>query len=260
MENIVLLSIGMIAAMFGSLVGLGGGFIIVPSLALLYSYPVADIIGTSMAVLVFSSLTSTFVFAKQKRIDYKSGGLFAFAMVPGSILGAWIADFITSKAFFISFGLFMLLMAISLIVKPSKGISLMPTTNRTIVDSTGKEYSYSFNLKVGTFIAILVGFLSSLFGIGGGSVMVPTMVLLLTFPVHIATATSSFFILITAVIGSISHMMFDHILWEKVLFLALGSVVGGHFGAKIAAKVPEKTILGVLSTCLIVVAVRLMFN
>lgn len=55
-------------------------------------------------------------------------------------------------------------------------------------------------------------------------------------------------------------MMFDHILWEKVLFLALGSVVGGHFGAKIAAKVPEKTILGVLSTCLIVVAVRLMFN
>lgn len=260
MENIVLLLIGMIAAMFGSLVGLGGGFIIVPSLALLYSYPVADIVGTSMAVLVFSSLTSTFVFARQKKIDYKSGALFASAMVPGSILGAWIADFITSKAFFISFGVFMLLMAISLILKPSKGLTLKPTTNRTIVDATGKEYSYSFNLKVGTFMALLVGFLSSLFGIGGGSVMVPTMVLLLTFPVHIATATSSFFILITALIGSFSHMMFDHILWEKVLFLALGSVVGGHFGAKLAAKVPEKTILGVLSTCLIVVAVRLMFN
>lgn len=250
----------MIAAMFGSLVGLGGGFIIVPSLALLYSFPVADIVGTSMAVLVFSSLTSTFVFARQKRIDYKSGVLFACSMIPGSILGAWIADFITSKAFFISFGVFMLLMAISLIVKPSKGLTLKPTTNRTLVDATGKEYSYSFNLKVGTFIAFLVGFLSSLFGIGGGSVMVPTMVLLLTFPVHIATATSSFFILITALIGSFSHMMFDHILWEKVLFLALGSVVGGHFGAKLAAKVPEKTILGVLSTCLIVVAVRLMFN
>ncbi|MGI8384087.1 sulfite exporter TauE/SafE family protein [Robertmurraya sp. P23] len=260
MDNTLLVFIGMFAAICGSLVGLGGGFIIVPSLAILYNFPVSNIVGTSMAVLVFSSISSTLVFAKQKRIDYKSGALFALAMIPGSILGAWIADFITSKAFFISFGLFMLLMAISLLLKPSKSFSIKPTTTRTIVDSTGKEYSYSFHLQVGTFIAFLVGFLSSLFGIGGGSVMVPTMVLLLTFPVHIATATSSFFILITAVIGSISHMVFDHILWEKVIFLALGSIIGGHLGAKLAAKVPEKTILGVLSTCLIVVAIRLMFN
>lgn len=260
MEITLLLLMGMVAAICGSLVGLGGGFIIVPSLALLYSYPVADIVGTSMAVLVFSSITSTLVFAKQKRIDYKSGTLFALAMIPGSVLGAWVADFITSKAFFISFGLFMLMMAISLIFKPSKGISIQPTTTRTMVDSTGKEYSYSFNFKLGTFIAFLVGFLSSLFGIGGGSVMVPTMVLLLTFPVHIATATSTFFILISALIGSFSHMIFGHILWQKVIFLALGSLIGGHFGAKLAAKLPEKTILGVLSTCLIVVAIRLMFH
>jgi len=262
MELISLTLIGMFAAICGSIVGLGGGFIIVPSLALLYDLPVPQIVGTSMVVLVFSSVSSTLAYAKQKRIDFKSGILFSLAMIPGSIFGAWITNFITSRDFFISFGLFMLCIAASMTFKPNKGkrLSLHPTTSRTIVDSTGNQYSYSFNSWIGITIAFLVGFISSLFGIGGGSVMVPMMILLLSFPVHIAAATSMFFISISSFVGSISHMLFDHILWTKVLFLAIGSIIGGQLGAKIAAKLPEKTILAALSACLTIVAIRLMFK
>ncbi len=262
MESMLLLLIGAFAALCGSIVGLGGGFIIVPLLALLYEMPAAHIVGTSMAVLLFSAISSTWAYAKQKRIDYASGLAFSVAMIPGSILGAWTTKFMTNKAFFIAFGIFLFLMALFLLLKPNKKADrfLRPTVTRTFVDASGQEHTYSYHRGFAVSIAFVVGFLSSLFGIGGGSVMVPTMVLLLTFPAHIATATSMFSILISAIVGTASHMAFQHIVWSKVLWLAIGALVGGQVGAKIASKLPAKAILRTLSVCLMIVAIRLMFK
>jgi uncharacterized membrane protein YfcA len=262
MDILLLVLTGMFASICGAIVGLGGGFIIVPFLALFYVMPASQMVGTSMAVMMFSALSGTWAFAKQKRIDYKSGMTFSLAMIPCSILGAWTITFIANKAFFIAFGIFQLLMAVFVLVKPNKRVErfLPPTVTRTFIDATGKEYTYSFNLWFGMGVSFFVGYLSSLFGIGGGSVMVSTMVLLLAFPAHIATATSMFSILLTSVIGTVSHIAFDNVVWSKVWWLAAGALLGGQFGAKIASKLPAKLILRFLSVCLMIVAVRLMFK
>ncbi|WP_147532916.1 sulfite exporter TauE/SafE family protein [Bacillus marasmi] len=261
-ESILLFFVGLFAAVSGSVVGLGGGFIIVPILALFQDLEVATIVGTSMAVLFFTSLSSTYRYSKQKRIDYKSGLMFAAAMFPGSILGAWITNYITDKLFFITFGIFMMLVSLSLIFKPSKQIELpFPNTiTRTFADSFGKEHVFSYNQWVGIVISFFAGILSSMLGIGGGSVMVPTMVLLLSFPAHIAAATSMFSILFASIVGTASHFAYNHIDWSIVVWLAAGSLIGGQLGAKISSKLPEKIILRALATCLMVVAVRLMFK
>jgi uncharacterized protein len=261
-ENILLLLVGMFAAISGSVVGLGGGFIIVPILALFQDMSVTQIVGTSMAVLIFTSLSSTLNYYKQKRIDFKSGLIFALSMFPGSILGAWITTYVTDKLFFILFGSFMMLISLSLIFKPNKKVDLpFPhTITRKFIDSTGKEHIYSYNQWVAIIISFFAGILSSLFGIGGGSVMVPTMLLLLSFPVHIAAATSMFSILLASIVGTISHAAYGHPVWSMVVWLAAGSLIGGQLGAKIASKLPEKIILRVLSVCLITVAVRLMMK
>jgi uncharacterized membrane protein YfcA len=261
-ESIFLILIGIIASICGSIVGLGGGFIIVPFLAMFYKMPVSQIVGTSMAVLMFSSISSVLEFTKQKRIDYKSGFMYSIAMFPGSILGARITNFVSNKVFFIALGIFLLLMALFLLFKPNKKQEnfLYPSVTRTLIDGSGQEFTYSFNLWFGIAVAFVAGFLSSLFGIGGGSVMVPTMVLLLSFPAHIAAATSMLSILLSSIVGTVSHMSFGHVVWNKVWFLAAGALIGGQLGAKIASKVPAKAILRVLSLCLMFVAIRLMFK
>lgn len=109
-------------------------------------------------------------------------------------------------------------------------------------------------------LSFFVGYLSSLFGIGGGSVLVTAMVLLMAFPAHIAIATSMFAILFSSIVGTISHAAFDNILWGMVWWLAAGALIGGQVGAKIAAKLPAKLILRILAVCLMIVAIRLMLK
>ncbi|CAM3474764.1 MULTISPECIES: sulfite exporter TauE/SafE family protein [Saccharibacillus] len=262
MEIILLIAVGMFASICGAVAGLGGGFIIVPILAFTYIVPVSDISGTSMAVLFVSAISSTLAYAAQKKVDYRSGLAFAVAMIPGSILGAWTTGIVENNVFFVSLGIFLVLMSISINFKPtrSRGGFLKPNVSRSLLDASGMRHEYSFNMTFAVSVAFFVGFLSSLFGIGGGSVMVPTMILFLAFPPHIATATSMFSILLSSFVGTISHAALGHVMWDKFIWLALGALAGGQIGARIASKIPAKTVVRVLSVCLLLAAVRLMFK
>lgn len=86
---LLLLVIGLATGISGSLVGLGGGFIVVPALAFLFpDMEPSHLAGTSMAMLLFNSISSTYVYAKQKRIDYQAALTFAAVSIPGSVIGA----------------------------------------------------------------------------------------------------------------------------------------------------------------------------
>ncbi|MFD1884834.1 sulfite exporter TauE/SafE family protein [Paenibacillus wenxiniae] len=262
LEALLLLAVGMLASICGAVAGLGGGFIIVPVLAFLYTIPVASISGTSMAVLFVSAISSTIAYARQRRIDYRSGLAFSVAMIPGSILGALTTTVVGSRTFFIALGVFLMMMAVLINFKPtsSRGGWLRPNTSHRLVDQSGQVHEYSFNMWFGCVVALFVGFLSSLFGIGGGSVMVPTMILFLAFPPHIATATSMFSILLSSLVGTISHVSLGHVMWDKFVWLAIGALVGGQIGARIASKIPAKAVVRVLAVCLFAVAVRMLFK
>ncbi|MGZ4134560.1 MAG: sulfite exporter TauE/SafE family protein, partial [Tumebacillaceae bacterium] len=116
---------------------------------------------------------------------------------------------------------------------------------------------FSYHRLTGVIIALFVGFLSSLLGIGGGSLLVPTMTLLLSFPPHIAVATSMFNIFLTAIVGGGTHWYLGNIDWMKVLFLAPGAIIGGQIGARLAKRLPAQVMLRVLACMLILMALRL---
>ncbi|PWK06279.1 sulfite exporter TauE/SafE family protein [Tumebacillus permanentifrigoris] len=258
--SLLLVLIGMLAGFSGSIVGLGGGFIVVPALAFLHGdLAPAHITATSMAVLLFNSISSTMAYTRQKRIDFTAGLSFAAASIPGSIIGALAAERMTGKGFFVGFGCFLITIALFLVFKPKKPLNLgLPVTvRRSFFDAGGTKFEYEYNLWLGVAISFFVGFLASLLGIGGGSLLVPTMTLLLLFPPHIATATSMFTIFLTAIVSTGTYWMRGDIEWWLVLFLAPGAFLGGQLGARVAAKLPAKLILRILSVMLIVVALRL---
>lgn len=259
-DSLLLLFIGIFAGACGSLVGLGGGFIVVPALALLFPGMVpAHFSGTSMAMLLFNSISSTVTYARQKRIDYAAAIWFAVAAIPGSITGAFVAEHISGKAFFVGFGVFLILISLFLMFKPKNPVRLplAPTVHRSFLDASGQKFEFSYHRPTGVVISFFVGFLSSLLGIGGGSLLVPTMTLLLAFPPHIAVATSMFNIFLSSIVGVSTHWYLGNIDWMKVLFLAPGAIIGGQIGARLAKRIPAQIMLRVLACMLILVALRL---
>lgn len=263
MDYFFLLIIGTLAGLSGSLVGLGGGFIIIPFLVFFFDLTPQSIVGTSMAVLFINSLSSTFAYLRQKRIDVQSGTWFALAMIPGSIMGAILTKLVlTGNGYQLIFGLFLLSISLFILFKPNRPIKLpfRGTVTREFEDRSGETFLYSYHRGFSLAVSFATGFISSFLGIGGGAIMVPTMALFLNFPPHIATATSMFTILISSLSGTLSHGVLGHIMWEHVLFLAPGALIGGQLGAKIASMLPSKVLMSVLGGTMIIVSLRLIVN
>ncbi|AFC27873.1 hypothetical protein PM3016_930 [Paenibacillus mucilaginosus 3016] len=260
-------AVGLLSATFGSLVGLGGGIIIVPALVYLGPYfvgesiSVATAVGTSLAVLIFTALSSTLTFVKQKRVDFKSGWLYFLTCGPGAMLGSYVTQFVDASSFQLSFGIFMLLMAILLILRDAmKPINIQWSIKRTYTDGQGQTFQYGYSVLPALCIGLAVGFISGLFGIGGGSLFVPAMVLLFRYPPHVATATSMFVILLSSILGSLTHLGLGEVNLWMVAGLAPTAIVGGWLGALIASRLSSRKLMWVLRITFILVAIKMIWE
>lgn len=268
-EWILLVLIGIVGSSLGSLIGLGGGIVVVPSLLYIGSLSAFDYIspqvavGTSLFTMIFTGLSSTLAYLKYKTVDYKSGLIFLIGSGPGSILGAWVTEKLDLDSFSLFFGLFIIFVSLVLYFKNKfkpipfsrdKGIA------RTFTDNTGKTFEYGFNPVYGILVSLVVGFLSGIFGVGGGSLMVPTMILFFFFPPHVATATSMFMIFPTSVLSSITHITLGNVDWLIALALVPGAWIGAKVGVYLNTKFKSKTIVLLLRTILIVVGIRLIYQ
>ncbi|WP_028612438.1 sulfite exporter TauE/SafE family protein [Paenibacillus harenae] len=267
MEWIFLVLLGVIAAMFGSIVGLGGGIIIVPVLMLLGPVITGEVIGhaeavgISLTVLVVTALASTLSYAKRKIVDFRSGWLFFITSGPAALLGSALTGQFPAGLFQLVFGVFMLAMAALLIARDY----MKPFTKewpivRTMTDTSGEVHTFSYGIVPALAIGFGVGLISGLFGIGGGSLFVPLMVLLFRFPPHMATATSMFVIFLSSILGSGMHAYLGDTNWLLVLALAPGAWIGGKLGAAIAVRMSGKGLLWLLRVTLLLLAVQLIIE
>ncbi len=253
--------------LFGTLVGAGGGFILVPVLLLLYPDRDPDTI-TSMALLVvfFNAASGSIAYAYLKRTDYFSGIWFAVATLPGAIGGALLVGAIPRRAFDGIFAAAIIGIAVFIALRSRMNAIQPPPTGRGLVhrelrDRLGHRYIYSYPLWKGVAISTVVGFVSSLLGVGGGVVHVPVMATTLHFPVHIAAATSHFVLAFTALEGSIVHFADGSLGWDsnlaQAMLLAAGAVPGAQVGARLAQRLHGAAIIRALAVALVLVGVRL---
>ena len=108
-EYIFLILIGFVAGAFGTIVGAGGGFILMPILLVLHKdWSPETLTAISLAMICGNSISGSWAYAKMKRINYYAGFWFAAAAIPGSLLGAYLTDYIPRRQFNIFFGAFLL--------------------------------------------------------------------------------------------------------------------------------------------------------
>lgn len=261
-----MIGLGLVLGAFGTLIGVGGGFILMPVLLLLDPQASPETVTSiSLAVVFFNSMSGAGAYAHMRRIDYKSGLLFAAATIPGAILGALTTDLIPRRQFNGLFGILMVLLAVYLCryrpVQTAPAAESNPNyVTCTVVERNGTVHTYAYHQRLGIGLSVLVGYLSSLLGIGGGVVHVPAMVRLLNFPVHIATATSQFILAVMALTGTIVHLAhgsFSQGGLSQTLCLALGVLPGAQLGALLSNRVRGPVLLRILAVALFGVGLRI---
>lgn len=245
--------LGLLVGAYGTLVGAGGGSVLVPALLILLPQETpATITAMSLAVVFFNAYSGTIAYMRMGRIDYRCGVLFTLASVPGAVLGTMLVHEMPRSLFEPIFGVLLLAIGGLLVTNPlgsAAGVegkqSLPVSDGRMLFGSIGSAY---------------IGVLASLLGIGGGIIHVPFLIRGLRIPPHTATATSHFvltFIALTAVVTHVALGEFDRGL-APTMYLAVGVMMGAPLGAMLSARLQGSLIVRLLALALCLVGVRLL--
>ncbi len=221
-----------------SALGVGGGFITTPSLIIM-GIGEAYAIGTVLFMIIFTALSSTIAYSRQKGLtEYRTGLLIATTTIIGSITGSITSSILAVKdpqLFRIVFAVCLLPIAIKMIFYPKE----RKKTNAITEEIEHDEIIFlGFEKRelLSTVFGLVAGFSSGLLGIGGGVVMVPILVTVGKMPMHKAVATSMFIMIFTSIAGAGVKLSNGQVHPDLAIFLIIGIVIGAQIGARLVKR------------------------
>jgi len=244
-EELWLIPLGFVAGLLGSIIGLGGGIIIVPVLTF-FGYPPALSSSNSIFAVFSNAVASSISYAKQQRIQYSIGLKLGLLSIPGTIIGAYISSDITPSLFKILFALILISASIYIFSK------------RKIEPKSHNLSKQIMILAIGA--SFLAGIISALFGVGGGIIFVPLMVIAMGLSMKTAAPTSQFILLFGSVSALVAHSILGHPDFYQALLLAVGAFVGGLVGARLSIEIKEGALKILISLVMIAAAVKLFID
>ncbi len=251
---------GILAGFIGSVVGIGGGVLIVPVLTLLLKIPIHLAIGTSIISVLVTSLAASIRYFRKDVINISLGLTMEIPTTIGGIIGSLAVAFLKNNILFLIFGCFLIAAGIFTFIRNrlyreqvpvSETLSPEKKSNarNSIFDSSYYDESCNriveYKIKKvipGSSISVFAGMLSGLLGVGGGVVKVPVMHLIMNAPLKVATSTSIYMIGITAVVSSIIHFYNGFINPAIVIPVTTGVLIGAVSGSFTALKIKSRYI------------------
>ncbi|MEA3558656.1 MAG: sulfite exporter TauE/SafE family protein [Candidatus Thermoplasmatota archaeon] len=241
---IVFFIAGALISTLGAMTGLGGGFLCVPFLIIVWGRDRSEAVLTSLTMIVANSISSSITYFRSKMVDLRVFALLIVPTIPGLFIGYFLLESMEDAVFDIIFSILLILVTMFILIK---------NTRKKASTSGGRE-KRKLLPHISVPIAFATGTASSTFGIGGGALLMPLQVGLLKMNVKRAIATSMFLLafMSTFRVFVISGGAFDPFM---ALPLAAGAVLGAQGGAKIVKKLKGKYLLYVLSLFLFLIAV-----
>lgn len=241
--NLICFAIGLSAGFFGGLVGLGGGLIMIPLMIGVLKLSQHQAHGTSLVALVFTGISGAITYALNGSVDIQAAVLLALTAVCTAPLGAHYAHALPGWKLKKLFGAFLLFCAVLLFLKPYlvKIVGIVPGYAQIIVF-----------LITGAF----TGFLSGMMGVGGGTIMVPVMVLLAGFTQHIAQGTSLLVMVPAGAIGAFTHWKLGNVEAGILYGLIPGILLGTYFGGSLAHIMPDNTLRFIFAVIMVLLGFR----
>ncbi|MGH7738429.1 MAG: sulfite exporter TauE/SafE family protein [Candidatus Tyrphobacter sp.] len=240
-----------LASIFGSMVGLGGGFILVPVLRLFFGLGPADAAGTALVLVVANSLSGSITYLLQHRVHVRLGLLVAAGGWPGSIAGAVASQHISPTLFDVLLAAILVYVSLDMLLRRRKTIA-----GRQESQGTADRFG-GISIPAALGIGFGIGMLSSLFGIGGGTLLVPAFLYFSDLPAHAIGATSHFAIVLTSPVGLAAHAVEHDIRVSDIAPLVIGGLCGGPLGARLSLRLASKQLLVVVAVALFIGAASL---
>ncbi|MEO9307067.1 conserved membrane hypothetical protein [Nitrosotalea sinensis] len=240
-----LLPLGFVAGVIGSMIGLGGGFVVVPVLTF-FGFSPTLAASNSLFAAFSNSIASSVSYAKQKRIVYSLGIKLALLSIPGTIVGAYASDIVSPPVFKLLFGAVLIASGVYIYMRRKMESREYNLSKQVMLLSAGASF--------------FGGIVSSLFGIGGGTVFVPLMVIAIGLSMKLAAPTSQFILMFTAASGMIVHSLMGHPNYFEAGMLSIGSFLGGLVGSKLSTRVNERRLRLFVTVILGVSALKLVLD
>ncbi|WP_347489184.1 sulfite exporter TauE/SafE family protein [Desulfoscipio sp. XC116] len=232
------LLIGLAAGFFGGLVGLGGGVIMIPLMVGVLKMGQHKAHGTSLVALVFTGISGAFTYASNGSVDLLASLLLASTAIFTARAGARFANALPEWKLKRSFGGFLILISLLLLLKPYLYHVADPATGWLKI---------SVLLSTGVF----TGFLSGMMGVGGGTIMVPSMVLLIGFTQYAAQGCSLLAMVPVGIVGAYTHWRLGNVSTSILPGLIPGILLGTYLGGSLAHILTEEALRIIFAAVLI---------
>ena len=244
-DQLWLILLGFAGGILGSMIGLGGGIIVVPVLTFLGFSPTAAASNSLFAALS-NAVASTISYSRQKRIEYSLGLKLGLLSIPGTVLGAVISSDVAPDIFKVLFGLVLIASAAYIFLRRNLESKQKTISKQMMVFAIGASF--------------FAGIISSFFGIGGGIVFVPLMVAGMGMAMKRAAPTSQLILLFASLSGVITHCLLGHPDFTQAGFLAIGSFIGGLVGARLSIDIKERYLQILVSLVILIAAAKLFYD
>jgi hypothetical protein len=261
---LTLLGISVAAGFFGSLVGLGGGIVVVPVLTLLYHVDIRYAIGASIVSVIATSSGAAAAYVRERLTNLRVAMLLELGTTTGAITGAYLAGILALRWLFLVFGLVLAASAVAMIyrIRQSPGPPVRdPWADRLQLHGsyfdpsrrTAVPYRVA-RTRLGLALMYLAGILSGLLGIGSGILKVLAMDLAMRIPIKVSTATSNFMIGVTAAASAGVYFSRGDIDPFIAAPVAAGVVLGATIGSRVMPRTDSKLLRLIFVLVLLFVA------
>jgi hypothetical protein len=252
---------GIVAGVLGSMLGLGGGIMIVPGLTLLFGLPVKTAIAASVVAVVANSLAGSAVYVRKGMPHIKLAMILEVTTTIGAVVGSLVAVWVSARWLYGIFALVALYIVYAMRRPSASEANCEPRGALPAAyedPATGQTVRYGVNhISTGLGISTLAGILSSLIGVGGGVIKVPIMTQVMGVPFKAATSTSTFMIGITTATAAIVYYGHGYIVPAIAIPVALGAVVGAQFGSRLGSKAKSSVLRILFQVLLAFIALQM---
>jgi uncharacterized protein len=271
LELEILFSCSVLAGVIGSLVGLGGGILIVPILTLAFKLPIDDAIGTSIVAVIATSSGAAVAYVRDHLSNIRIGMFLEIATTSGAISGAFLAGFLAPSLLFVIFGVILLISVVPMVFKLGEelpqNVSNDHLAARLHLESNypdaklGKIVSYQMTrTPYGFAMMYVAGLISGLLGIGSGTFKVLAMDTIMRLPMKVSTTTSNFMIGVTAAASAGIYLSRGDILPFVAAPVALGVLLGAILGAHLLARMSNKTLRLIFIPIMAIISVQMVLR
>ena len=257
--SLFLLLFGLFVGTLGTMLGVGGGWLHVPFLMLLFNFSAQKAIGTSIGIIFFNTLAGSIIYYFKKQMDVYLAKKLSLAIIPGAIIGPFLAQKFTTDFFYILFSFVLILISFYLFFK-DRGIAILPEKyySKECVAKEGDEtVTYQTSMELGIIGTLVIGFFSNLVGIGGGIIHVPYLIVFMRIPTHVALGTSHFILCASSCIGLIVNIYLGNVVLDYMMPITLGTIIGARIGAEMSAHMDGFVIRRLISAVMLIVAIKM---